>query len=90
MTREDIVNVLVTTKQFKKSDAQVAVATVFTAISQALVEHQSVTIPSFGKFEARFKESRYARNPQTGEMVQVPEKHVIKFSPALALRESVK
>lgn len=37
--------------------------------------------PALGKFFGRYQEPRRARNPATGELVDVPGKVTLKFSP---------
>lgn len=46
------------------------------------------SIKGFGKFTVVEKAARLGRNPRTGEQVQIPEKRVVKFTPAKALKEA--
>lgn len=48
-----------------------------------------VSIRGLGKFKVATRAARQARNPATGETISVPEKRVVKFSPAKALREAI-
>lgn len=59
---------------------------VFDIISLALIAGESISIPKFGKFEAFVKPARKARNPRTGESIDVPEKLSVKFKPSSTLR----
>ncbi|MGB9664564.1 MAG: HU family DNA-binding protein [Ignavibacteria bacterium] len=49
----------------------------------------SFTLPGFGKLVLVERKERIARNPRTGEMVQVPAKKVVKFKVAKACKEAV-
>lgn len=42
-----------------------------------------------GKFEVVDRAERETRNPQTGKMMKVPAKKVVKFKPGKALAEKV-
>ena len=42
----------------------------------------SVSIKDFGTFKKIIQPARIARNPATGEPVEVPEKEVVKFKPS--------
>lgn len=49
----------------------------------------SFTLPGIGKLVLVERKERMARNPRTGEMVQVPAKKVVKFKVAKACKEAV-
>ncbi len=55
-------------------------------IVEALVAGNTVILRGFGTFEPVQTAPRVARNPATGEPVQVPAKTKIRFRPAQALR----
>ena len=44
-----------------------------------------IELRNFGVFEVRTRKSRVARNPRTGEKVQVPEKKTVIFKPGKEL-----
>ncbi len=43
---------------------------------------ERVNIGSFGSFVVKTRAARTARNPHTGEAVEVPEKRILTFRPA--------
>ena len=49
----------------------------------------SFTFPGLGKLVLVERKERMARNPRTGEMVQVPAKKVVKFKVAKACKEAI-
>ena len=51
------------------------------AMTRALAKGDKVEIRRFGNFTVRQREARKARNPKTGEMVEVPAKRVPHFKP---------
>ncbi|MGH3614659.1 MAG: HU family DNA-binding protein [Pseudonocardia sp.] len=50
---------------------------------------ESVTLTGFGVFESRARAARPARNPRTGETVEVPATNVPAFRPGVAFRRAV-
>ena len=48
--------------------------TIFSEISQAMIESRRVEIRGFGAFTVRPRKARTARNPRTNEMVELSER----------------
>jgi len=48
-----------------------------------------VALTPFGQFRIRDRAARIARNPQTGEPVNVPAKRVLRFTAGRTLKEAV-
>lgn len=59
-----------------------AVENVFDIIAQHVAQGGSVSVTNFGGWSRPEKKARQARNPHTGDTIQVPERKGIKFSPA--------
>ena len=60
------------------------------AVTSALVAGSEVTLDGIGSFKVVDKPARTARNPKTGETVQVPAKRVPKFKMSAVLKREVK
>lgn len=60
-----------------------------TQVQKGLVRHGKVKVVGLGIFETKEIPSRPGRNPQSGEIVQIPAYKKIKFRPTKALKESV-
>lgn len=73
-----------------KADAERAVDAIFDNITKSLKSGGEVSVAGFGIFVAKQRAARTARNPRTGESIQVPAMRVPKFKPAKALKEAVK
>ncbi len=69
--------------------AERIITTIFEEIAEAVSLGSAVTIPGFGKFKPIVRAARTARNPQTGDAIEVPEKQSMKFKPALALKKAL-
>jgi len=73
-----------------KADSDKAVEAMIEAITNTLKDGEDVSIAGFGIFSAKERAARTARNPRTGEPVQVPAMKVPKFRAAKALKDAVK
>lgn len=55
----------------------------------SLVVEGRTELRNFGVFEVKRQAARRARNPQTGESVNVPERFVVKFKPGQVMQQRV-
>lgn len=62
----------------------------FDAIVETLVEDRRIELRNFGVFEVKKRAARKARNPRTGEKVDVAEKFVVTFKPGKEMEERVR
>jgi nucleoid DNA-binding protein len=62
----------------------------FDAIVRTLVEDGRIELRNFGVFEVKKRAARKARNPRTGERVDVAEKFVVTFKPGKEMEERVR
>jgi DNA-binding protein HU-beta len=90
MNKADLIETLNEKIGGTKASSEIAVDTIFETISNQLKEGNEVSIAGFGIFSVKNRAARQARNPKTGETVQVPATRVPKFRPAKALKEAVK
>ncbi len=60
------------------------------AIVSTLKKGDEVSVAGLGIFSVKARAARMARNPKTGEKVQVPATRVPKFRAAKALKDAVK
>lgn len=73
-----------------KVQAEQVVDTLFDTITASLKKGEEVSVAGFGIFTVKARAARTARNPRTGESVNVPAMKVPKFKAAKALKDSVK
>jgi len=90
MNKADIINKVHETLNTTKADAERAVETVIDSITDSLKRGQEVSIAGLGIFSAKMREARTARNPRTGESIEVPAMRVPKFRAAKGLKDAVK
>ncbi len=60
------------------------------AVGAKLAEGDSVSLSSFGQFEARKKSERVSVNPANGKRYLVPPKLVPVFRPASSMKDFLK
>jgi integration host factor beta subunit len=72
-----------------RKQTEIVVETVFESIKEALVKGEKIEIRGFGNFKPKLRRPRKARNPKTGERVDVPGKKVLHFKVGKALREAM-
>lgn len=81
MTKRDIVKTLADKFALSQVDARKIVQGTFDAIVNTLVEQGRIELRNFGVFEVKTRKPRRARNPRTGEPVDVPARRVVTFKP---------
>jgi nucleoid DNA-binding protein len=62
----------------------------FAAILDTLLEVGRIELRNFGVFEVKQRKKRKARNPRTGEKVDVPPKNVVTFKPGKKMEDRVR
>ena len=72
-----------------KAQTERGVKAVCDVIRKQLIVGDSVRIAGFGTFSTRVHKPREGRNPQTGEVIHIPETRVAKFTPVAALKKDI-
>lgn len=90
MNKAEIIEKVHETLGGTKADAERAVETMINSIIETLKDGNEVSIAGLGIFSAKMRNARTARNPRTGEAIEVPAMRVPKFRAAKALKDAVK
>jgi len=90
MNKADIINKVHDALGGTKVDAEKAVETAIDCIISSLKSGDEVSIAGLGIFSAKMRNARTARNPRTGESIEVPAMRVPKFRAAKALKDAVR
>lgn len=72
-----------------KKDCASVVDAFLNAVRRAMANEEHIEIRGFGTFKVRHRKSRMARNPRTGEPVEVPARAVPVFKPSRLFKEKV-
>lgn len=78
-----------TASGLSKKDAGAVLYAAIEAITKTLEAGERVVVPGFGTFEVRSKAATTARNPRTGETIQVAAKKAPAFKPGATLKNAV-
>ena len=89
MTKVDLVDQVSDKLQMAKNDLERVLETTIATIQEALKKGDKVSLTGLGMFSVKERKHREARNPKTGEKVQVPAKKAVKFRPGKELKELV-
>ena len=73
-----------------KADAERVMEVIIKTITETLKNGEEVQISQLGIFSANMRAARTARNPRTGEPIQVAAMRVAKFRAAKALKYAVR
>ncbi|HLJ93509.1 MAG TPA: HU family DNA-binding protein [Gemmataceae bacterium] len=90
MTKKEIVKQIserIGLTQLKTKDI---VQQTFDAIVETLIEVGRIELRNFGVFEVKMRKARKARNPRTGERVDVEPKKVVTFKPGKEMEDRVR
>jgi DNA-binding protein HU-beta len=87
MTKIELIDHVAEKTELSKKEVERILETVIGAIQNALKEGQKVSVTGLGTFIVKDKKARMARNPKTGEQVQVPAKKSPKFKAGKELKE---
>ncbi|MEK7538673.1 MAG: HU family DNA-binding protein [Patescibacteria group bacterium] len=90
MNKSAIVEVLHEKVGGTKVGAEQAFDAILEAMVNTLKKGEEVSIAGLGIFSVKPRAARTARNPKTGEAIQVPATKVPKFRAAKALKDAVK
>lgn len=76
-------------RKVTQTEAKEELDRVIECIVDAIVSGEGVRLMKLGTFTVEDKPARVARNPRTGETVQVPAKKAPKFKISTALKDAV-
>ena len=92
MTKKEIVKTISEEIGLTQLRTKEIVQKTFDAIVETLVTdpNHRIELRNFGVFEVKKRAARKARNPRTGDKVDVPAKYVVTFKPGKEMEEKVR
>lgn len=90
MTKKEIVKAISEQIGLTQLQTKEIVQRTFDAIVETLVEDRRIELRNFGVFEVKKRAARKARNPRTGDPVDVAEKFVVTFKPGKEMEDRVR
>lgn len=79
MTKADIVDKVAIGTGLTKLETEAIIEGFFKTVIESLKEGKGIEIRGFGSYKVKKKNARHARNPKTGDQVEVPEHYVPTF-----------
>ena len=89
MTKKEIVKSISDDLGLTQLKTKEIVQRTFDAIIDTLATEGRIELRNFGVFEVKKRAARVARNPRTGDQVEVPEKYVVTFKPGKEMEARV-
>lgn len=89
VTKKDMAKAIADEMGLTQVQAKEIVQRVFEGITETLLNEGRIELRNFGVFEVKQRRPRRARNPRTGEAVDVPAKLVVTFKPGREMEERV-
>ncbi|MBR4382666.1 MAG: HU family DNA-binding protein [Selenomonadaceae bacterium] len=89
MTKNDLINFLVVSYDYKLHAAKTIVEAIFNKIRDELIAGEPVQIFGLGTLSIRDRAEHQVRNPRTGELMKQPASKRVHFTTGKALREAL-
>ena len=77
-------------KRIPREQAEADILSVFSLISTELTQGTDIQVRNFGTFYVKKRDTRQARNPKTGEKIQVPARYYPRFRYSDKIKDSLK
>jgi nucleoid DNA-binding protein len=89
MTKKDLARTVSERTGMPQKQTHEVVQRILGTVLETLAAEGRVELRNFGVFEVKQRAARKARNPRTGEKVDVPEKYVVTFKPGRVMQQRV-
>lgn len=89
MTKKAIAVAIAEAMGLTQTQAKELVQRVLDGITETLLHEGRLELRNFGIFAVRERKPRRARNPRTGERVEVPARRIVTFKPGREMEERV-
>ena len=90
MTKAELIDKIAAKAKISKKAANVALNTFVDSVTSALKKGERVSLVGFGTFSVAKRKARVARNPRTGEKINVPARRAAKFKAGRELKNAVR
>ena len=90
-TKAEIIDAVYTKTGFNKADIKTVYSIIFSEIKSALAAGKKIELRGMGTFELKTLCTRKkARNPRTGETVELSPRRTVRFKPGQELKDAVR
>jgi len=88
-TKKDLTETISDHTGLTQVDSKIVIETFFDSVSKSLQDGTNIEIRDFARFKIKMKKARVARNPRTGDIVNVPSGLRPIFQASRTLRKRV-
>ncbi len=85
MNKAQLIDAIAEKAGLTKADSKKALEAFVATVGESLKSGDKVALVGFGSFSISERSARSGRNPQTGKIIQIPAKKVVKFRPGAEL-----
>jgi len=90
MNKGDLINAIANETSMSKAGAGAMINAFVGSVTEALKKGEKVRLKGFGTFSVSHRATRMARNPHTGEAIQIQARNFPKFKASIVLKAAVK
>lgn len=89
MNKAELIDAIASDAGLSKADAKRALDGFVGATTNALKRGDRISLVGFGSFSVSNRAARQGRNPQTGQVIQIAAKNVVRFKAGSELSNKV-
>lgn len=89
MNKSELIVALAQKAEISKKDAEKVIAAFVDVVTETLKAGDKVQLVGFGTFESKERPARTARNPRTGEEIEIAASKTASFKVGKALKDSI-
>lgn len=89
MNKSELIVALAQKADLSKKDAEKALAAFVDVVTESLRAGDKVQLVGFGTFESKERPARTARNPRTGEEIEIAASKTASFKVGKALKDAI-
>lgn len=89
MNKVELVREMAEKAQLSQVDCKKVLEAFIQTVSETLPKNEKVVLIGFGTFSVFQRSARKGRNPQTGKLIEIPAKKVVKFKAGCELQDNI-
>ncbi len=86
MKKRELISLVSKKTNISERQAKQVIEAFLSAIAESAKKGDKVVIQGFGTFRVVTLSRKIARNPQTGERIEIPSYRTLRFKPCLSLK----
>ncbi|MEA2114852.1 MAG: HU family DNA-binding protein [Thermodesulfobacteriota bacterium] len=90
MNKTELITAIAETAELSKADAGRAIQGFMQVVTESLAQGEKISLIGFGTFSVVNRAARKCQNPQTGKIMKIAAKKVVKFKVGKQLADTVR